>query len=280
MEPEVYKIKNKLLGKSELLQPLADLQNNPFSLQPKATPQDNAAKTAWDTIKNSTTDAGQKVANFINTFSGKTSTAIKVGKGLEAVAGTAGAILSPISAIFAGAEKVPVLGSVSKLISLPFMYAGEGGKVLFDRMLSHDGILGQLPEETKNAIKIGGEEISSLAVQFALGAATAGIEKGIKERFSPEEAKIIIETAKKVAPELPKTEVPITEKPITPPVSKLAELAKTKPEEIKPVISAIPKELEPLAEEASWSKLQKENPDLFNTGILRKSQAPYPVGSR
>jgi len=29
-----------------------------------------------------------------------------------------------------------------------------------------------------------------------------------------------------------------------------------------------------LTEEQSWSKLQKENPDLFNTGILRKSQKP------
>ena len=51
------------------------------------------------------------------------------------------------------------------------------------------------------------------------------------------------------------------------------------------------KELEPLAQEArkyksaeefvraqgvsKWSELQKTNPDLFNTGILRKSQAPY-----
>jgi len=66
--------------------------------------------------------------------------------------------------------------------------------------------------------------------------------------------------------------------------SQLTDIVKQRWEKANKTPEVVSKELNPLAQAEefvkaqttqNWSKLQKENPDLFNTGILRKSQAPY-----
>ncbi len=144
---------------SGTLQSLVDLENNPLNLPTAETK--NPFVAAWDSLKTSVENGAEKVAEYLIARTPSE----KVGKLAGAVSGIAGSFFSPITALFEGANQVPVLGSVSKLISLPFQAAGEGGANI------GGAVVDALPvsQQVKDNLKPGIQEIFSLAGQLALG---------------------------------------------------------------------------------------------------------------
>lgn len=96
------------------------------------------------------------------------------GAKLEVLTGGANVVFSPLTGLFAAAEKIPVLGTLSKAISLPFSALGESASGVSGKLVD---VL-PIPQETKNHIKGGIQEISALAAQIWLGKVTGGGKKG------------------------------------------------------------------------------------------------------
>ena len=124
---------------------------------------------------------------------------------------------TPISALFEGANEIPVLGSVSRLISLPFVAVGEGGSAISGKIVDELPI----PDKDKENIKQGVQEITALAAQLALGKITHIGGKKIKElktKFGEKDGQTIAdkaqefaEQAKEPVPEAPKI-APVAQK--------------------------------------------------------------------
>jgi len=112
---------------------------------------------------------------------------------------TANLVFSPISAVFSGAGDLPVLGPLSKVLTLPFSVAGEGASSL------SNNIIDKLPlsDETKNIIKPGIGEIFSLAAQLYVGKLGEELlpkkTAELETKFSPQDAKVIVEKARELS---------------------------------------------------------------------------------
>jgi hypothetical protein len=177
-------------------QTLAELQIDPASL--KADPH-NAIMDAWNNIKGSVMQEGQNINDLFSSLSSEKTPAERIGAGLKTVAGAAGIVFSPITALFSAANDIPVLGSVSKLISLPFQFMGESGANTAKLVVSKLPI----PQDAKDKISPGVEQIFALAGQLALGKISADMlpekKAALETKFGPEDAKTIVDTAQKMA---------------------------------------------------------------------------------
>lgn len=206
-EPNLLeKVRNKVLQVNPLiLQSFADLQEDPLGI--KGTNVSQAGKTALNTIFNAVKGAGDTLADFIDSFRTKERVSKKVGLGLETLARTAGAVLSPIGAIFEGAKDIPVLKSLSTLLSIPIEIAGEVGSLAVDRMINHEkGILFGLSEQTKEDITQGAKEVASLTT-ILLGFKVAH-KAGVKFLPSEKRATKFRNEIKAESPELKIERVP------------------------------------------------------------------------
>jgi len=234
-------------------QGLADLQIDPLSL--KANPM-KAIGDAWNALKGAVVNEGKNIYDLVNLNLQKQppSTPALLGQGAKVLAGSAGVVLSPLSAFFAAANDIPVLGSVSRLLTLPFTFIGDSGPVVSNK------IIDQLPisEEAKNQIKPGLGEIFSLAGQLALGGAVGIGEDKIAEltkRFGAQDAQTIVSKAEELANEKQATPlsatnesvVTSTETPVTPLV---AQPLPTPPMEVAPPQSVYGKFLEEAGQKA------------------------------
>lgn len=162
-------------------------------------------KSSWETLKAPFIEATKDIKDLFTTATTRPKI---IGKELEIAADIGGIVFSPISALFEGANQIPILGSISKLISLPFIAIGEGGANLADFVVD------KLPieDETKESIREGTREIFALAGQLALGKITHIADKKVKElktRFGEKDAQTIIEQSNKLA-EQAKEPIPIT----------------------------------------------------------------------
>lgn len=92
------------------------------------------------------------------------------GAKLKVLSGGANVLFSPITALFKGAEHIPVLSAVSRAISIPFSLAGETASGLSGKLID---VL-PIDKTTKGNIKEGVQEISALAAQLLLGKAGGG----------------------------------------------------------------------------------------------------------
>lgn len=219
---------------------LADLQVNPLSLQKSNNPLEIVKNTVSDyvggigeSIKNLWDESG----NFIkqDTLAGK------VGSGASLLAKGANVFLSPITSLFSAANDVPILGTVSKLISLPFELAGDAGR---DAAYPIVNAL-PIPKASKEKLVDGVGEMISLAGQIAIG---GGIDKGGKmlevktmdlvNKYGPEDARTIVDVAKRMATEKAQT---VTSQPTTPIVANKVKGGfldnVVKPEETSPIKS-------------------------------------------
>ena len=203
------------------MESLAELQIDPLSL--KENPLE-AFGAAWDSLKTTVTESASKI---ISQFTGHRT----AGEQLSGVAAVGHLVFSPITAFFEGANKIPVLGSVSKLISLPFIAVGEGATKVSDKIVDELPI----PKEQKPDIKEGLGEIFSLASQIALGKVTHIAEKKVQElrtRFGEKDAQTIINKSQGLAEQarepVPKEIIeaePLRVKDI-PPETKMGDIAK------------------------------------------------------
>lgn len=166
-------------------------------LSANASPK-KALTDAWEAIKQPVIKEFKLSAK--SQFDPPKSIAGKVGLEAERLA-TAGAIIfSPISALFSAANNVPVVGTVSRAVSLPFLAVGEGATKVSNK------IIDQLPisKEAKNQLKPGIGEIFALAGQLALGKITEiGAKKKIEltKKFGEKDATTIVEKATELAAE-------------------------------------------------------------------------------
>lgn len=166
-------------------------------LSANASPK-KALTDAWEAIKQPVIKEFKLSAK--SQFDPPKSIAGKVGLEAERLA-TAGAIIfSPISALFSAANNVPVIGTVSRAVSLPFLAVGEGATKVSNK------IIDQLPisKEAKDQLKPGIGEIFALAGQLALGKITEiGAKKKIEltKKFGEKDATTIVEKATELAAE-------------------------------------------------------------------------------
>lgn len=199
---------------------LADLQVDPLSLKnaPKATLKDlfmpfsnpisnsisnNYIKGIVDSIKAD----GQAISDLFHAKS-KSEAA---GAGASVAARTVGVVFSPLTSLFSAANDIPVLGTVSKLISLPFDVLGDTG-----RDIAYP-VANMLPisKKAKENIVGGIGEIASLALMIGVGGKIADIPKRITDvlvkKYGVEDANTIVQQAQKKASEM--KQLPAPEQP-------------------------------------------------------------------
>lgn len=137
-------------------------------------------KKYFDTYK------GTKPSIISFGFPGMPTNSKQAGAQMEAITGAAGVIFSPITALFAASDKIPVLGTISRAISIPFSLAGESAAAATGKLVD---VL-PLPAQDKANMKQGLQEIASLAAQLALGKASGG-KKGITEISDVKKADLV-----------------------------------------------------------------------------------------
>lgn len=171
-----------------------ELNLDPFSL--KENPK-KAISTYINTVEGSIDSAARSLRKIFTNDTKTPPKAIeRVGAELETVARTAGAVFSPISALFTASEKIPVLGSFAKLFNSSFVALGEGTTALSNAFVD------RLPvsKEVKNAIKPGLAEIVSLAAQIKLGKTLEPGKRGeLIDKYGVKDAMIIETKAKELA---------------------------------------------------------------------------------
>lgn len=181
------------LGKfSSTMSTVSELALDPLSL--KANPK-KAISDYWHGIKDTVVKAG---VDWANVFDKNKTKSEKLASGLSATAGTIGAVISPITSLFASANDIPVVGTVSRLISLPFEIVGDAG---------HDlayPVVASLPisKQAKRNIVDGVGEIFSLAGQFALPITAeklGAIKTDLVKKYGATDADTIIKQAKEKA---------------------------------------------------------------------------------
>lgn len=175
-------------------QTFKQLTVDPLSL--KVNPK-KAIDNAVNTIKISVASEKDRIKDLMTEPRGIGGTK-KIGKGLKVVTGGAGVVFSPISALFEGANQIPVLGSVSRALSAAFSIAGEGATGASNKIIDALPISAQ----TKANLKPGVGEIFALAAQIELGRATGGEKVGeLTKKYGKEDAKTIIKQAQTLAKE-------------------------------------------------------------------------------
>ena len=177
------------------LETLSDLQVDPLSLLQDPR---KSLRTAWDSLKTTITESAPKIRTLfpavgITGISGEGAGTPSefVGEKLESTAALGHIAFSPITAFFEGANEVPVLGSVSRLISLPFIAVGEAGAKIGQEFVD----LLPIPDDAKDNIKQGVEEVFALAGQITLGKIShVGSKKRgeLKTKFGEKDAQTII----------------------------------------------------------------------------------------
>lgn len=159
-----------------------------------------AVDDVWNALKDPVLAEADAIRDLFESGNDPTSlgTAKMAGAGLRAVAGAGSILFSPITALFEGANSIPVLGTVTKLISLPFQAVGEAG------IGTANEIVAKLPisDEAKEQIAPGLGEIFALAGQLALGKAVPAEKvESLKKRYGEADAKVIVEKAVEMAQE-------------------------------------------------------------------------------
>ncbi|MCK9598632.1 MAG: hypothetical protein M0R06_06285 [Sphaerochaeta sp.] len=134
--------------------------------------------SALEKIVNVPSEAITGAINAISdlTTSGKKGAA-KVGEAVSAVAKTAGAALSPISAGFSAAEEVPLLGYGAKAVNWGFGKVGEAGGALTKAAVN---AMPFVSDEAKKELEKPFEELGALVSQIAVGGALTKGKTGYK----------------------------------------------------------------------------------------------------
>lgn len=142
---------------------VSQIRVDPLSL--KADPK-KAIGAAWDSLKGAVMLEADRLKKTIGVQLNPKSTGTeRAASQLEEISSRAGLVFAPISALFSAANEIPVLGSVSKLITIPFTAVGEGATSI------SNGLIDKLPisKQAKEQLKPGVGEIFALASQLALG---------------------------------------------------------------------------------------------------------------
>lgn len=223
---ETFKPSNLLEATKKVLpgaaQTVNEIKSNPLSTGHATLPQD-----VWKAVTGPLQAEKENIKALID--SGKRqSVSERGGASLKVIAGAGGVLFSPISALFAGANDIPILGTVSKLITVPFSAMGDAGAG------AGNAIVDKLPisQEAKNQIKPGIEQIFALAGQLVLGKVGLDVKAwdALKAKFGEADATTIATKAQELANQKTGFETkPVPDIVPTPVESKPAEGFVTKP---------------------------------------------------
>lgn len=193
---------------------IQDIVKNPLSLGQKQDPKivqtvkdmltPNSIKNTgklvndiWNVIQPSVASEKQAWNDFTKSVS-KGSPSEIIGKEAKVITGAANVAFSPVTTFFDTANKVPVIGTISKLFTLPFTAAGEGATTVSNALVD------KLPisQQAKNNLKPGLGEIAALAAQIGLGKAdeiSAAKRGELIQKFGVQDAMTIETKAKELA---------------------------------------------------------------------------------
>lgn len=256
-EPSVFAGTKQILG---------ELKEDPLSLdvEPK-----KILSNAWETIKGSVSNLAETQTEWVESFGKTPGVSEEIGKTLEVAAATAGVIFSPISAFFEGANEIPVVGSVSKLVTSVFSGLGEGGAAIGDKAVD----LLPIPQEAKDNIREGVKEIAALAAQIAVGGRLGKKVLGKKkteltEKFGEKGADTIIGKATEVAEQ--KATIGKQKTEVVP-----EQVVAEKPAEVKPVEQIA----EPIVERVGEIKETTTLPET-KTGVETVAKAASDINTK
>lgn len=145
----------------DTMKSLAELQIDPLNLHADPT---KAMTDYLQSMGDQASAAAQAIADFWNprqTVLGRVATA------LSGTAKLAGAALSPVTSIFKAAEDIPVIGTVAKLIAVPFAALGDAGHDAAN--VVGETLLAGIPEKDRTQIVQGLGDILALAGQIWAG---------------------------------------------------------------------------------------------------------------
>lgn len=151
------------------------------------------AKEAFQGALKAYGDAGGDFLSSLNANNPDNTPVRRVAKTVELGVGAAEAILSPVSAVFSGAEEIPVAGKIAQGVNWIFGKVGEGGG------WAADNVVDALPvsDKTKEEIRPAATELSTLLAQIALGkAGEVGVRRSaaLREDIKTKITKDVIET--------------------------------------------------------------------------------------
>lgn len=216
------------------LKTLSELQIDPLSLQ--ANPK-NVLKSYIGGIGESIKAAWEQAGKTTK----ETTIAGKAGSFASTVAKTAGVVLSPITSLFTAAKDVPVLGSISKVFSLPFEVIGDAAN---DISYPISKAIPGLDEKQRETVRQGLSDTISLAGQIVAG---GGLSKGGKiaetrfkelvQKYGEKDAQTIITKAQDIVKNSNKeviTQPQQTQPIVEPVVQKTSGFVVDKPTEVLP----------------------------------------------
>jgi hypothetical protein len=184
---------------------LNQLKIDPLNL--KSNPSKAIGK-AIDTVKEAWKAEGDRINAFLAGNNKQTPKTEQVAQRVQVVSGAANVALSPITGFFEAANQIPVVGTVSKLISLPFSVVGEAAA--YDTR----EVIKQLPisQKAKDDLTPAFEEINAIAVQLIAGKAMdiTGKKLELTKTYGEDGAKTIVDQAQKVATEAKQGQVTLT----------------------------------------------------------------------
>lgn len=221
-------------------QSLTDLKNDPlnskntkildpanaYHLGPITIPKETAKKAlsaSWDVLKGSVMQEGDRIKQLFDpkvplTTPQGASNAVKVFTGALNIP------FSAFSALFEGANQIPVLGSVSRLIGSAFTGVGEGATAFSNKVIDELPISQQTKEQLKPAVG----ELFALATQIVAGKAIDSVTfKKLETKYGTEDAQAMVNKATELAKENPKPTEPF---PTSDPTGKARPLEIPKPE--------------------------------------------------
>ena len=142
----------------ETTKAVTELKFDPLNL--KANPK-KAISDAWESIKQPIMELFKRT---IEDYQPSKSISETIGKKVKRVTGAVNVVLSPISALFSAANNIPVIGSFTKLLSIPYIALGEAAPKVSNNLID------KLPIsiQDKNNLKPAVAEVFTLASQLAL----------------------------------------------------------------------------------------------------------------
>ena len=153
---------------------------------------------AWDTYSGSIMNEAQTMRKYMDTYANPKSTeAAKIGSKLEVIAGGAGVIFAPISALFSAAAEIPVVAPTVRLINIAYSTLNEGATAVSNKVIDS---LPFLTKQEKEQIKPGIGQIFSLAVLIGAGKVIdAGTKAKLTDKYGEVDTQTIMDQAKLMA---------------------------------------------------------------------------------
>ena len=224
----------------------------------------NPILDAFGSIKDAFKAEVQNIKDLVQPPQKKMSVGESISEGISTglktfVTGPAGIVFSPISAFFAAADEIPVVGTASRLVQMPFSIAGEGASAVAGAIIDEMDI----SDAAKEKLKPGIQETFALAAQLALGKAGELGPKKIDvliKKYGASDAGAIVSKAFELSKEYPKAtakDLGFETKPV-----KETRLATDKPK-AKPKVEVKAKET-PLATEAPRVLSKAEEKGMFH----------------